>query len=125
MTSIKGGQQSPVFGRPVDRELSATQPPMGHLTQTFACEDLLGGKFNFCSSQGHISTEAKPFLAPKCHWPLNMSYDLDLNKNQMSNCWPEASSITYDDPSLLVWPTRAPSHQFDCFDHGDWDLFIY
>ena len=81
--ALKGDSKNQFFGRPVDRKLSVTQLPMGHLTQNFACEDLLWGTFDFCSSQGHISTEAKPFLAPKCHWPLNMSYDLDLNKNQM------------------------------------------
>ena len=44
----------------------------------------MGGTFDFYSGQGHMtSTEAKPVLASKCDWPLYMSYDLDLNKNQM------------------------------------------
>ena len=83
MFITKGDIKVQFFGLPIYRGVSVTQPPMDHLTQNFACEDLLGGTFDFCSSQGHMtSTEAKPVLASKCDWPLYRSHNLDLTKTQ-------------------------------------------
>ena len=66
VNQTKGDSKVWFSGRPVDRGVSVTQPPVDQLTQNFACEDLLGGIFDFCQSQGHTtSTEAKPVLATK------------------------------------------------------------
>ena len=68
---IKGDSKVRFFGCPGDRRVSVTQPQMDQLTQNITCEDLFGGTFDFCSSQGHMtSTEAKPVLASKCAVPL-------------------------------------------------------
>ena len=53
VNQTKGDSKVWFSGRPVDRGVSVTQPPVDQLTQNFACEDLLGGKFEFCSSQDH------------------------------------------------------------------------
>ena len=67
----KGDSKDRFFGCPGDRRVSVTQPPMDQLTWNFACEDLLGGTFDFYSGQGHMtSTEAKPVLASKWDLPL-------------------------------------------------------
>ena len=68
---VKGDSKVWFFGCPVDRGVSVTQPPMDQLIWNFACEDLLGGTFDFYSGQGHMtSTEAKPVLAFKWDWHL-------------------------------------------------------
>ena len=52
----------------LDRGVPVTQPWM---TWNFACEDQVGGIFDFCSSQGLMtSTKAKPVLASKHDQPL-------------------------------------------------------
>ena len=55
--------------------MSVTQPPMDQFIFNFGCEDLLGGTFDFCSRQGHMTstTEAKHVLASNCDWPLYRS----------------------------------------------------
>ena len=66
ISNIKGGW---AISASLIKRGAVTQLPIDKMTWDFACEEILGGTFEFCSSQGHLTSKGViPAVASKSYY---------------------------------------------------------